>query len=262
MITTLLRRLAMRSTTLLLRIVFGCLLGCSILSHDAAAKTGFEIAKVRVKAGSQWFNVPQSTQLEWKLSKDMSTWPAKVDVEVTWKSTYVTFTYAAEPLQTEVYLDDLLMGHATMGDWKGNPAWVYTFTDRPNSGSFYVKLHDVLGSNDVWSLNNKITLKPIVKINFPSILVNEPVEGHAYPAGTKTVTIVLSPLIPKKPPAKVRVEAARLVGGTWTWTSPGTSDFDWIQFPLSLQTPNSGSYRVRFSGDGGAYTKWVNFSVK
>src|SRR4029450_13321772 len=116
MITTLSRRRSMRSTTLLPRIFFGCLLGCSILSHDAAAKTGFEIAKVRVKAGSQWFNVPQRSPPEGKLSKDMSTWPAKVDVEVTWKSTYVTFTYAAEPLQTEVFLDDLFKGHAPMGD--------------------------------------------------------------------------------------------------------------------------------------------------
>jgi choline dehydrogenase-like flavoprotein len=26
------------------------------------------------------------------------------------------------------------------------------------------------------------------------------------------------------------VEALRLINGTWTWTAPGTSDFDWTQF--------------------------------
>ena len=192
----------------------------------------------------------------------MSSWSAKVDVEVTWKSTYVTFTYAAEPLQTEVFLDQQLQGHATMGDWNGTPAWVYTFTDRPKSGSFFVMLHDVLGSNDVWSLNQKITLKPIVKITFPSILVNAPVNGHAYPAGTQTVTLVISPLIPKKPPAVIRLEAQRIVGGQWTWTAPGTSDFGWGDFPFPLPTPHPGSYRVRFSGDTGAYTSWVNFTVQ
>ena len=49
--------------------------------------TGFEIANVRVKVGGQWVTVPQSSQLEWKLIDDTSTWAAKVDVEVTWKST-------------------------------------------------------------------------------------------------------------------------------------------------------------------------------
>ena len=171
--------------------------------------TGFEIAQVRVKVGDKWVTVPQSSQLEWKLKTDMYAWPDKVDVEVTWKSTYVTFTYAAEPLQTEVFLDEKLKGHATMGDWTGNPAWVYTFPDRPKSGSFFVMLHDVLGSNDVWSKNQKITLKPIVKIFFPRILVNEPVNGHAYPAGTATVMMVINPLIPKKPPV------TRAAASTW-----------------------------------------------
>ena len=256
MVTTPLRRLA----TLLPRILSGGLLGCLIWSHHAAAVTGFDIANVRVKVGGQWVTVPQSSQLEWKLIDDTSTWPAKVDVEVTWKSTLVTFTYAAEPLQTEVFLDEKLQGHAIMGDWKGHPAWVYTFLDRPKHGSFFVMLHDVLGSSDVWSLNQKITLKP--KIYFPSILVNEPVKDQIYPTGTKTVTIVISPLIPKKPPAKIQLEAQRDIGGQWTWTAPGTSDFGWSDFPYSLQTPTAGSYRVRFSGDGGHYTQWVNFTVK
>ena len=62
--------------------------------------------------------------------------------------------------------------------------------------------------SDVWSLNQKITLKP--KIYFPSILVNEPVKDQTYPTGTKTVTIVISPLIPKKPPAEgIELEAQR-----------------------------------------------------
>jgi hypothetical protein len=252
----------MLDRTFLPKVLFGLLLGCSMCSHDAAAVTGFDIAKVRVKAGSQWFNVPQSSPLEWKLSKDMSSWPATVDVEVTWKSTYVTFTYAAEPLQTEVFLDNKLQGHATMGDWKGTPAWVYTFSNRPKSSSFYVELHDVLGSNDVWSLNVKITLKPIIKIYFPSILVNQPLKDQVFPAGTKTVTLVISPLIPKKPPAVIRLEAQRIVSGQWTWTAPGTSDFGWGDFPYALPTPYPASYRVRFSGDSGAYTSWVNFTVQ
>jgi hypothetical protein len=97
----------------------------------------------------------------------------------------VTFTYAANPLDTEVFLDALLQGHATMVDLNGAPAWAYTFTNRPSSGSFHVELHDVLGSNDVWSQNDKITLKPIPKIYFPAVLVNAPLNDASFPAGTQ-----------------------------------------------------------------------------
>jgi hypothetical protein len=247
--------------TLMPKLLLGVLLGCSLFSQEAAAVTGFEIGKVRVKAGNQWLNVPQSSLHEWTLKKYVSSWPSKVDVEVTWKSTYVTFTYAANPLDTEVFLDSLLQGHATMVDLNGAPAWAYTFTNRPSSGSFHVELHDVLGSNDVWSQNDKITLKPIPKIYFPAVLVNAPLNDASFPAGTQTVSLAISPLIPKKPPAVIRLEAQRLVGGQWTWTAPGTSNFAWSDFPYPLQIPQPGSYRVRFSGDSGAYTQWVNFTV-